>query len=335
LRIDPYRRAGDPGSGLLPFISGGHLPREGRRDSTIQSFNFRLCLTKNDPLPIAAPANYDPLTYEIVRRYIDALETVQEPLQPGDLYFNLSRKLPYPQPRLLKITGLMRGKTDVNSGSGGISMDFVNGGAERYANASWAERAKTWRAHEDYQRGYFYFLRTDPRLPEWMSKEISPWGLAKDEFTDSGGWPPQLYIREARRMVGSFVIHQNFCEHPKSREDSVGMGSYALDSHICHRVVRDGAMIHEGGFYHGLTKPYPIPLGAIVPREDQCENLLVTFCVSSTHVAFASVRMEPPFMILGESAALAADQAMQDNVSIQRVNLSRLRPRLLAAGQVL
>jgi FAD dependent oxidoreductase len=335
LRIDPYRRAGDAGSGLLPFISGGTLSREGRRDSAIQAFNFRLCLTKEDSLPIEAPANYDPMTYEIVRRYIDALESVQEPLVPGDLYFNLGRKLPYPQPRLLKITGLMRGKTDVNSGSGGISMDFVNGGAERYANASWAERAKIWRAHEDYQRGYFYFLRSDPRLPEWLSKEIAPWGLAKDEFTDSGGWPPQLYIREARRMVGSFVIHQNFCEHPESREDSVGMGSYALDSHLCRRVARDGAMIHEGGFYHGLTKPYPIPFGTIVPREDQCENLLVTFCVSSTHVAFASVRMEPPFMILGESAALAADQALQDGTSIQRVNLSRLRARLLDAGQIL
>jgi hypothetical protein len=335
LHIDPYRRPGEPGSGLLPFVTGGHLPSEGRHDSTIQAYNFRLCLTKNDPMPITPPANYDPMTYEIVRRYIDALESVQEPLSPADLYFNLGHKFRYPQPRLLKITGLMRGKTDVNSGSGGISMDFVNGGAERYANASWAERAKIWRAHEDYQRGYFYFLRTDPRLPEWMSKEITPWGLAKDEFTDSGGWPPQLYIREARRMVGSFVIHQNFCEHPEVREDSVGMGSYSLDSHICRRMARDGAIAHEGGFYHPLSKPYPIPFGTIVPREDQCENLLVTFCVSSTHVAFASVRMEPPFMILSESAALAADQALQDGTSVQHVNISRLRARLLDAGQIL
>jgi hypothetical protein len=335
LRIDAYRRAGDATSGLLPYVTGGSLPREGRRDATIQAYNFRLCLTKNDPIPIEPPANYDPMTYEIVRRYIDALESVQEPLVPGDLYFNLGHKLPYPQPRLLKIAGLMRGKTDVNSGSAGISMDFVNGGAERYANSSWAERAKIWRAHQDYQRGYFYFLRTDPRLPEWMSKEIAPWGLAKDEFTDSGGWPPQLYIREARRMVGGFVIHQNFCEHPEARDDSVGMGSYALDSHICRRVARDGAIVHEGGFYHGLAKPYPIPFSAIVPREDQCENLLVTFCVSSTHVAFASVRMEPPFMILGESAAIAADEALQQGASIQRVNISRLRARLLEAGQIL
>lgn len=335
LRIDPFRRAGDATSGLLPFVTDGNLPREGRRDATIQAYNFRLCLTKNDPIPIEPPANYDPMTYEIVRRYIDALESVQEPLVPGDLYFNLGHKLPYPQPRLLKIAGLMRGKTDVNSGSAGISMDFVNGGAQRYANSSWTERAKIWRAHEDYQRGYFYFLRTDPRLPEWMAKEIAPWGLAKDEFTDSRGWPPQLYVREARRMVGGFVIHQNFCEHPESRDDSVGMGSYALDSHICRRVARDGVIAHEGEFYHGLAKPYPIPFSAIVPREDQCENLLVTFCVSSTHVAFASVRMEPPFMILGESAAVAADEALQQGASIQRVNISRLRARLLDAAQIL
>lgn len=335
LHIDPYRRAKDSSSGLLPFVFGDALPREGRRDSTIQAYNFRLCLTKNDPIAIEPPANYDPIDYEIVRRYIDALASVQEPLVQGDLYFNLGHRLPYPQPRLLKMAGLMRGKTDVNSGSGGISMDFVYGGAQHYANASWAERAKIWRAHADYQRGYFYFLRTDPRLPEWMSKEIAPWGLARDEFTDSGGWPPQLYVREARRMVGSFVIHQNFCEHPESREDSLGMGSYALDSHICRRVAKDGQLIHEGGFYHGVAKPYPIPLGAIVPREDQCENLLVTFCVSSTHVAFASVRMEPPFMILGESAALAADQALQDGSSVQRLNISRLRARLLNAGQIL
>ena len=146
-------------------------------------------------------------------------------------------------------------------------------------------------------------LSADARLPEWLRKEISPWGLPKDEFRDTGGWPTQLYIRAARRMVGQSVINQNFCEHPVVREDSVDLGSYSLDSHVCQRLVKDGAVIHEGGFYHRLEKPYPIPFTAIVPREDECENLLVTFCVSATHVAFASVRMEPPFMILSESAA--------------------------------
>jgi hypothetical protein len=335
LRIDPFVRPGDPANGLLPFVSASPLPVEGQKNPAVQACSFRLCLTKQDSIPIAPPANYDPLNYEIVRRYLAALDAVHEPLLPGDLYFNFGRKLPYPHPRLLKITKLMRGKTDVNSGSCGISMDFVNGGAERYANGSWTERAKIWRAHEDYQRGYFYFLRTDARLPEWLRKEISPWGLPKDEFRDTGGWPAQLYIRAARRMVGQFVINQNFCEHPVVREDSVGLGSYSLDSHVCQRLVKDGAVIHEGGFYHRLEKPYPIPFTAIVPREGECENLLVTFCVSATHVAFASVRMEPPFMILSESAALAADQALREGTSIQKINQTKLRTRLQDAGQIL
>jgi hypothetical protein len=335
LRLDSFVRSGDSASGLLPFVSAASLPVEGDKNFAVQAYTFRLCLTKNDPIQIAPPSNYNPQNYELVRRYIAALDEVHEPLLPGDLYFNFGSKLPYPHPRLLKITRLLNGKTDVNSGSCGISMDFVNGGSEKYANGSWAERAKIWRAHEDYQRGYFYFLRTDERLPEWLRKEISPWGLPKDEFQDSGGWPTQLYIREARRMVGSFVISQPFCQNPVPREDSVGLGSYSLDSHICQRLVKDGAAIHEGEFYHRLEKPYPIPFAAIVPRETECENLLVTFCVSATHVAFASVRMEPPFMILSESAAIAADQALQDGTSVQRINLAKLKTRLLEAGQIL
>ncbi|HSY18965.1 MAG TPA: FAD-dependent oxidoreductase [Candidatus Acidoferrales bacterium] len=335
LKVDPYVRPGDAASGLLPYVSASNLAPVGGKDAAVQAYIFRLCLTKNDPLPIAPPADYHPQNYELVRRYLTALDAVHEPLLPGDLYFNDGHKLPYPHPRLLKITRLMHGKTDVNSGSCGLSLDFVNGGAERYANGTWAERAKIWHAHEDYQRGYLYYLRMEERLPEWLRQEISPWGLPKDEFRDTGGWPTQLYIRQARRMVGSFVIDQNFCEHPSAREDSVGCGSYSLDSHICQRLVKDGAVIHEGGFYHRLDHPYPIPYAAIVPREEECENLLVTFCVSTTHVAFASVRMEPPFMILSESAALAADQALQEGTSVQRVSQAKLRQRLLAAGQVL
>jgi len=335
LRIDPFVRPGNLASGLLPFVSASPLLAAGQKGSAVQAFNFRICATRNDPIPIAPPANYDPLNYELVRRYITALDEVSEPLLAGDLYFNFGEKLPYPHPRLLKITRLMRGKTDVNSGSCGISMDVVNGGAERYAGGSWAERAKIWRAHEDYQRGFFYFLRTDERLPAWLGKEISAWGLPKDEFQDTGGWPTQLYVREARRMAGDFVIDQSFCEHPTERDDAIGLGSYSLDSHVCQRLVKDGAVIHEGGFYHSLQKPYPIPFGTIVPRESECENLLVTFCVSATHVAFASVRMEPLFMIMSESAAMAADQALQEGTAVQRINLKKFRARLLEAGQIL
>jgi len=335
VRIDPYVLPGNSSSGLIRHVSASRLPPEGRRSAVVQAYNFRLCLTKDDPIPIAAPDNYNPEDFEIVRRYLLALDEIHDPLEPGDLYFNFSGKLLRNHPRLLKITRLMRGKTDVNNGSSSISMDFINGGAERYANGTWAERARLWRAHEDYQRGYLYFLRTDDRLPEWLRKEIAPWGLPKDEFRDTGGWPTQLYIREARRMVGNYLITQRHCEHPAHSKDSVGCGSYALDSHVCQRLVKDDAVMHEGGFYSHLANAYPIPYGAITPREEECENLLATFCVSSTHVAFASVRMEPPSMILSESAAVAADQALQEGTSVQRINLNKLRSRLLAAGQIL
>jgi hypothetical protein len=165
---------------------------------------------------------------------------------------------------------------------------------------------------------------------------MAQWGLAKDEFTDSGGWPTQLYVREARRMVGSYLIDQKHCEHPVAREDSIGLGSYSLDSHICQRQVKNGLVVNEGGFYaRDIGKPYPIPYPAITPRADECENLLVTFCLSATHVAFASVRMEPPFMIMSESAAFAADQAMTEGKSVQEINVKKLISRLIDAGQFL
>lgn len=229
----------------------------------------------------------------------------------------------------------MNGKTDVNN-AGFISTDFVTGGAERYANATWSERARLWHAHEDYQRGLIYYLRTEERLPEWLRQEMALWGLPKDEFTDNGGWPTQLYVREARRMVGRYLIDQKHCEAPISREDSVGLGSYSLDSHICQRQVIDNAVIHEGGFgVHDVRQPYSIPYAAITPRAEECENLLVTFCISATHVAFASVRMEPPFMIISESAAIAASQAIAEDKSVQGINLQKLREQLLEAGQLL
>ena len=335
LKIDPYIRHGDPSSGVIPLISGAPLLPVGSQSPVIQAYNFRLCLTKKDPVPIAPPANYDPKNYELVYRYIAALQAVDQPLVPGDLYFNFGLQRKYAAPRLLKITNLMRGKTDVNNATW-VSTDFIGGGAERYANATWAERSKIWRAHEDYHRGFFYYLRTEERLPAWLHDEIALWGLAKDEFTDSGGWPPQLYVREARRMVGRYVIDQKHCEAALLREDSIGLGSYSLDSHICQRQVKNSLVIHEGGFYaRDINKPYAIPYAAITPRAEECENLLATFCISATHVAFASVRMEPPFMIMSESAAFALNQALVEGRSVQDLNVDKLRAQLLDAGQIL
>jgi hypothetical protein len=335
LKIDPYIRSGDPSSGLIPLVSKTATLPTGSESPVIQSYNFRLCFTKNDPIPVAAPTNYDPKTFELVYRYIAAMQDIGEPLWAGDLYYNFKYERRYLGPRLLKITNLMNGKTDVNN-AGFISTDFVTGGAERYANATWSERARLWHAHEDYQRGLIYYLRTEERLPEWLRQEMALWGLPKDEFTDNGGWPTQLYVREARRMVGRYLIDQKHCEAPISREDSVGLGSYSLDSHICQRQVIDNAVIHEGGFgVHDVRQPYSIPYAAITPRAEECENLLVTFCISATHVAFASVRMEPPFMIISESAAIAASQAIAEDKSVQGINLQKLREQLLEAGQLL
>jgi hypothetical protein len=333
IKIDPYVRPGDPGSGLLPLVSAAAITPEGSQSNVTQAYNFRLCLTKDDPIPIAAPSNYDPQRYELVRRYLAALEDVGDPLWPGDIYYGFDYERRHWHPRLLKITKLVNGKTDVNN-AGLLSTDYVTGGAERYATATWPERAKLWHAHEDYQRGLLYFLRTDERMPGWLRSELSQWGLPKDEFRDTGGWPFQLYVREARRMISSYVMSQNDCDAPSRVDESIGFGSYNLDSHLCQRLVQDRQVISEGGFYQAPQhQPYPIPYSVIVPRAEECENLFVTFCVSSTHVAFASFRMEPAFMILSESAALAADQALREGTSVQNVRLDQLRNRLREAGQ--
>lgn len=333
LKLDPYRIPGKPSSGLLPLTSSGKLHVEGSRHPVFQAYNFRLCLTNNDPIPIAPPTNYDPSYYELVYRYINALEKV-DPLWVGDLYWGYGHKKErHEHPRLLKITELVRGKADLNN-AGVISMDYVTGGAQNYPTGSWGQRAQIWHAHEDYQRGFLYFLRTDERLPDWLRKEVAKWGLPKDEFPDTGGWPTQIYVRQGRRMVSNYIITQKDCDTPKDRNDSIGMGSYSLDSHLCQRLVKDGYVINEGGFFHQIAKPYPIPYGVITPTAQECENLLVPFCVSSTHVAFASFRMEPPFMILSESAGYAADESLRNGTSVQGISVSKLRQRLKDNGQL-
>jgi hypothetical protein len=326
--VDPFVRRGDPSSGLIPLVSGDSVGVPGARSTAQQAYNFRLCLTKENPIPIEPGSDYSPQRFELLARTLRAQAAAGNPVRATQMHEPGKE-------RLLKFSVLPNGKTDVNN-SGPVSMDFVNGGSERYANASWRERAALWHAHEDYQRGLLHFLQTDPRVAEDIRADLRQWGLPRDEFRDTRGWPTQLYIREARRMTGDFVMRQSDCEHPPVRlPDSVGLGTYTLDSHTCRRLADGKTVFSEGAFFDRVSGAYPVSYRVLTPRAADCENLLASFCVSATHVCFASIRMEPAFMVLSESAAIAANLALEISSSVQRVNVEVFSRRLQNAGQIL
>jgi hypothetical protein len=326
--LDPYVKPGQPSSGLIPLVSSLPLGTTGSSSPFIQAYNFRLCLVKDNPIPIQPGADYSPATYEIVARMLAAQSAAGHPFRAEQMHMP-------GMGRLLKFSVLPNGKTDINNAAP-VSMDFVTGGAERYAKASWAERADLWHAHEDYQRGLYYFLQNDPRVAPDIRADLALWGLPRDEFRDTQGWPTQLYVREARRMIGTYVMRQSDCENPPARlSDSVGLGTYSLDSHACQRLVDGGQVVREGELYDRIARAFPISYKTLTPRGEECENLLVTFCISASHVCFASVRMEPPFMVLSESAALAAHSALEESTSVQGINPERFARRLREAGQIL
>jgi hypothetical protein len=318
--VDPYVRRGDPASGLLPLIQDQPPGQAGEGDSSVQAYNFRLCLTQNptNQRAIEPPAGYDPGRYELLARYIEALTAAGRQPSLGDF---------------MHIQPMPHGKTDINN-NGGFSTDFI-GGNMGYAEGSAAARARLWRAHEDYTRGLLHFLATSPRVPPALRAETQSWGLCRDEFVDSGGWPHQLYIREARRMVSDCVMTENNCRHSLEVPDPAGLAAYTMDSHNCRRLVRHGRVENEGDVQAGGFPPYPISYRSIVPRQKECENLLVPVCLSASHIAYGSIRMEPVFMVLGQSSAIAATLALDEQVAVQRVPYEKLRRRLLAAGQVL
>jgi hypothetical protein len=318
--VDPYLRPGDPTSGLLPFIQDQPLGEPGQGDHSVQAYNFRLCLTQSptNKLPITPPVNYDPARYELLARDIEALVAAGKPISLGQ-FMDLNR--------------VPHGKTDVNN-NGAFSTDFI-GGNTGYAEGSYAERARLWQAHEDYTRGFLHFLATSPRLPASLRAEMQSWGLCKDEFTNSAGWPSQLYVREARRMISDYVMTEHNCRESIAVPDPVGLAAYTMDSHNCRRIVRHGRVENEGDVQVGGFPPYPISYRSITPRQSECENLLVPVCLSASHIAYGSIRMEPVFMVLGQSAAIAAAVALQENVAVQKINYEMLRTRLLAVGQVL
>jgi hypothetical protein len=322
LRIDPFVKPGDPSSGLIPLVQSDPPGVNGAAGPAhaVQACNYRLCLTQNpaNQMPIDPPPDYDPARYELVARYLAAAQAQNIPLA-------LCQK-PKMNLVFLKIDSLPNQKTDVNN-SGWVSTDYIGYGSD-YPEADYATRKKIAKDHENYTRGLLHFLATDPRVPENIRTQMQLWGLCRDEFQDNGGWPFQLYIRESRRMIGDYVMTEHDCRRKTTLDDSIGLGSYAMDSHSFRRVVRDGVLTMDGGGSTALTAPYPISYRAITPKADECENLLVPVCCSASHVAYDSLRMEPVYMILGQSAATAAAIAIDDGVSVQKVDIKKLQARL-------
>jgi FAD dependent oxidoreductase len=318
--VDPYLRPGDAGSGLLPFIQSGDGGTPGAGDACVQAYNFRLCYTQ-DPinrLPHRPPPKYDPAKYELLARYLEALVAAQRTPELKAFW---------------NPVWMPNGKTDINN-NGGFSTDFI-GANYAYPDADYATRAQIRQAHEDYVRGFVYFLATSPRVPQNMRAEMQKWGPARDEFPDTDHWPHQLYVREARRMISDYVMTEHNCRGQQVAEDPVGLGAYGMDSHNCQRIVKGGHAENEGDVEVSVRSPYPICYRSIVPKAGECENLLVPICLSATHIAYGSIRMEPVFMILGQSAATAAVLAMEGKVPVQKLPYASLRPRLAADKQVL
>jgi hypothetical protein len=312
--VDPFVVPGDPSSGLLPGIHPGPPGKEGEGDRRVQAYCFRMCLTDHpeNRVPFARPEGYDPKQYELLGRYLRA---------GWDGVFR-------------KFDPVPNRKTDTNN-HGAFSTDDI-GASYDYPEASYDRRREIIKEHERYQKGLMYYLANDPGVPDPIRKETSRWGLSRDEFVDHGGWPHQIYVREARRMVSDFVMTERHLRGTDPTPDSIGMGSYNMDSHNVHRYVDDqGHARNEGDFQVDPGGPYPISFRAIVPKASECTNLLVPVCLASTHVAYGSIRMEPVFLILGQSAAAAAVLAVDGGLPVQQVDYPALRKLLLAKGQVL
>jgi hypothetical protein len=312
--ISPYVISGDPNSGVLPRISTADPGVRGEGDARVQAYCFRMCLTNHpeNRIPFPQPDGYDPGQYELLLRVLEA--GWRETFGKFDL--------------------LPNHKTDTNN-HGPFSTDNIGYNYD-YPDASYERRREIIAEHEQYQKGWLYFLANDPRVPEDVRTEMQTWGLPKDEFLDNGNWSHQLYIREARRMIGDFVMTENELTKKVPTPEPVGMGSYTIDSHNVQRYITpEGYVQNEGDIGVSTGGPYEIAYGSLVPKKEECTNLFVPVCVSSTHIAFGSIRMEPVFMILAQSAATAAAMAIDAGVPVQDVDYEALKTRLLADDQVL
>lgn len=312
--IDPYRRKGDPTSGLLPGIDPAGPGVEGEGDRRVQAYCFRMCLTDHpgNRIPFRRPAGYDEIDYELLLRNFEAGE----------------KRVPW-------INSTMPNhKTDTNNRTG-FSTDFIGRNYD-YPEADYATRRAIVARHLRYQQGLMWTLANHPRVPDAIRLEVARWGMTKDEFAEGRGWQQQLYIREARRMIGELVMTQHHCQGRERVNDAVGLAAYTMDSHNTQRyVTAEGFVRNEGNVEVGGFPPYPISYRAIIPKRSECENLIVPVCLSASHIAYGSIRMEPVFMVLGQSAATAAALAIDDRVPVQSVSYAKLGARLAADHQVL
>lgn len=307
--IDPYKTPGHPESGLVWGISSDTLLPQGSGDRRVQTYNFRICLTDDSAnrLPIVRPPRYDSTHFELLVRL-----------------FQHDPSLRFDQ--ILKPDGMPNHKLDINN-NGPFSTDFIGMNYD-YPNGAYTDRANYQHALEDYSRAFLYFIGHDPRVPEAVRNEMLKWGYPKDEYSDNDHWTPQIYVREARRMIGAYVMTQHNCVGEQVVNDGIGMAAYTMDSHNAERLVVDGMVKNEGDVQIGGFPPYPISYRALTPKRAQSENLLVPVCLSATHIAYGSIRMEPVFMVLGQSAGLAASMAIDDHSAVQDVDVSLLQREL-------
>ena len=307
--IDPYKTPGQPASGLLPGISNQLLSPTGSGDKKIQAYNFRICLT-NDPgnkIEITKPDNYDSSKYELLLRYVQKINAT-----------NITS--------FLNMNILPHQKTDINN-QGPFSTDIV-GTNYAYPDADYATRASFVKECTDYTKGLLYFIGHDTRMPAQLRNQMLAWGYPMDEFLDNNHFSPQLYIRESRRMIGEYIMTEANCMSTSIVDDGIAQASYMMDSHNCQRVVVNGMVKNEGNVEVGIPRPYPISYRAVTPKRAECTNLLVPVCLSASHIAYGSIRMEPVFMMLGQSTALAASLAIDEKITVQEVNISRLQEQI-------
>jgi hypothetical protein len=312
--------ARDASGKLLPEVSGEPRGEPGSADKRIQAYNFRVIATNvaANRMPWPKPAGYDPKRYELLALYLPAMTKY------------LGRPMTFNEVGLLRI--IPNGKADLNN-RGGFSTDYI-GKNYGYPEGTYAERERIWKDHELYQKGFYYFLANDPRVPKPLQDEVRSYGLAKDEYLDTGHWPHQLYIREARRMVSDFVATQKDLQTERTKPDFIGMGSYNSDSHNLQRFVNSQGFVENEGDVQVPVQPYQIPYRVLVPKKNEVTNLLVPVCFSASHIAYSSMRMEPQYMILGQAAGIAAALSVKSGSTVQDINVRELQELLKNEGGV-